>query len=61
MPDDLPPLNGLRSFVQAGQELSFSRAAQRLGVTAGAVSRLVRKLEEHLGCACWNAPRTGWC
>lgn len=49
MPDDLPPLNGLRSFVQAGQELSFSRAAQRLGVTAGAVSRLVRKLEEHLG------------
>jgi len=49
MPDDLPPLNGLRSFVQAGHELSFSRAAQRLGVTPGAVSRLVRKLEEHLG------------
>ena len=49
MPDDLPPLNALRSFVQAGHELSFSRAADRLGVTPGAVSRLVRKLEEHLG------------
>jgi len=49
MNTDLPPLNGLRSFVEAARELSFSRAARRLGVTAGAVSRLVRKLEEHLG------------
>ena len=49
MRDDLPPLNGLRSFVEAGRELSFSRAADRLGVTPGAVSRLVRKLEQHLG------------
>ena len=49
MPADLPPLNGLKSFVEAGRELSFSRAADRLGVTPGAVSRLVRKLEEHLG------------
>lgn len=49
MQDDLPPLNGLRSFVAAARELSFSRAGDRLGVTAGAVSRLVRKLEEHLG------------
>ncbi|MFO1082564.1 MAG: LysR substrate-binding domain-containing protein [Reyranellaceae bacterium] len=49
MPDDLPLLNGLRSFVEAGRELSFSRAAERLNVTPGAVSRLVRKLEEQLG------------
>lgn len=49
MQDELPPLNGLRSFVAAAQELSFSRAARQLGVTPGAVSRLVRKLEEHLG------------
>lgn len=49
MSNDLPPLNGLRSFVEAGRELSFSRAADRLGVTPGAVGRLVRKLEEHLG------------
>lgn len=49
MRDDLPPLNGLRSFVAAAGELSFSRAAQQLNVTPGAVSRLVRKLEEHLG------------
>lgn len=49
MRDSLPPLNGLRSFVEAARELSFSRAADRLGVTPGAVSRLVRKLEEQLG------------
>jgi len=49
MKDELPPLNGLRSFVEAARELSFSRAADRLGVTPGAVSRLVRKLEDHLG------------
>lgn len=49
MPDRFPPLNGVRSFVAAGHELSFSRAADRLGVTPGAVSRLVRKLEQHLG------------
>ncbi len=49
MQNELPPLNGLRSFVEAGSELSFSRAAAKLGVTPGAVSRLVRKLEDHLG------------
>jgi LysR family glycine cleavage system transcriptional activator len=49
MQEDLPPLNGIKSFVEAGRELSFSRAAAILGVTPGAVSRLVRKLEEHLG------------
>lgn len=49
MGDELPPLNGLRSFVAAATELSFSRAAGRLNVTPGAISRMVRKLEEHLG------------
>jgi len=49
MRDDYPPLNGLRSFVESARELSFSRAADRLGVTPGAVSRMVRKLEQHLG------------
>lgn len=49
MKDELPPLNGLRSFVEAARALSFSRAAERLAVTPGAVSRLVRKLEDHLG------------
>lgn len=44
-----PPLNALKSFVVAGQKLSFSKAALELNVTPGAVSRLVRKLEEHVG------------
>lgn len=49
MTDPLPPLNGVRSFVEAAKELSFSRAGERMGVTPGAVSRMVRKLEEHIG------------
>lgn len=46
---NFPPLNALKSFVVAGQQLSFSKAALELNVTPGAVSRLVQKLEEHVG------------
>jgi LysR family transcriptional regulator, glycine cleavage system transcriptional activator len=49
MPRRLPPLNTLPSFEAAARHLSFSRAADELGVTHGAVSRAVRNLEEHLG------------
>lgn len=45
----LPPLNGLPSFEAAARHLSFSRAAEELGVTHGAVSRAVGNLEDHLG------------
>jgi LysR family glycine cleavage system transcriptional activator len=45
----LPPLNALPSFEAAARHLSFSRAADELGVTHGAVSRAVRNLEGHLG------------
>jgi LysR family glycine cleavage system transcriptional activator len=45
----LPPLNALPSFEAAARHLSFSRAADELGVTHGAVSRAVRNLEDHLG------------
>lgn len=45
----LPPLNGLRSFEAAARHLSFVRAADELGVTAGAVSQQVKSLEEALG------------
>ena len=45
----LPPLNSLPSFEAAARHLSFSRAADELGVTHGAVSRAVRNLEDHLG------------
>lgn len=43
------PLNALRAFAEAAREGSFKSAADRLGVTPGAVSRQVRQLEERLG------------
>jgi LysR family transcriptional regulator, glycine cleavage system transcriptional activator len=45
----LPPLNALPSFEAAARHLSFSRAADELRVTHGAVSRAVRNLEDYLG------------
>jgi LysR family glycine cleavage system transcriptional activator len=49
MPRRFPPLNALPSFEAADRYLSFSRAADELHVTHGAVSRAVRNLEDHLG------------
>ncbi|MEX2617313.1 MAG: LysR substrate-binding domain-containing protein [Alphaproteobacteria bacterium] len=43
------PLNAVRAFESAARLLSFTRAAQELGVTQGAVSRQVATLENHLG------------
>jgi LysR family glycine cleavage system transcriptional activator len=45
----LPPLSALRPFEAAARLESFSRAADELHLTHGAVSRQVRALEEHLG------------
>ena len=45
----LPSLNTLRAFEAAGRPLSFKMAASELGVTAGAVSQQVKKLEGSLG------------
>jgi LysR family transcriptional regulator, glycine cleavage system transcriptional activator len=45
----LPPLNALRAFDAAGRLLSFSKAAQELHVTQGAISRHIRELEKQLG------------
>jgi LysR family transcriptional regulator, glycine cleavage system transcriptional activator len=45
----LPPLNALPSFETAARHLSFSKAAEELHVTHGAVSRAVRNLEDQLG------------
>jgi len=47
----LPSLNTLRAFEAAARHLSFKTAATELGVTAGAVSQQVRKLEQSLGVA----------
>jgi len=42
------PLSAFRGFDVAARRLSFTKAADELGVTQGAVSRQVRLLEEHL-------------
>jgi LysR family glycine cleavage system transcriptional activator len=47
----LPPLSALRPLEAAARLESFSRAADELHLTHGAVSRQVRALEEHLGAA----------
>jgi LysR family glycine cleavage system transcriptional activator len=45
----LPPLNTLRAFDAAARLGSFSKAADEIFVTHGAISRAVRKLEDDLG------------
>jgi LysR family transcriptional regulator, glycine cleavage system transcriptional activator len=45
----LPPLNALKAFEAAGRHASFTRAADELRVTHGAVSRHVQALEAWLG------------
>lgn len=47
----LPSLNALRCFEAAARLENFSRAAEALCLTHGAISRAVRTLEEELGCA----------
>jgi LysR family glycine cleavage system transcriptional activator len=44
----LPPLNPLRMFEASGRHVSFTRAAEELGVTQAAVSRQVAVLEGFL-------------
>jgi LysR family glycine cleavage system transcriptional activator len=45
----LPPLNWLRAFDSAARHMSFTEAAEELGVTQAAVSQQVRQLEDWLG------------
>jgi LysR family glycine cleavage system transcriptional activator len=45
----LPPLNALKAFEAAARHESFTKAADELCVTPGAISRQVQVLEEHLG------------
>lgn len=49
MPRRLPPLNALKAFEAAARNESFTRAAQELFVTQGAVSHQVKALEAELG------------
>src|SRR5207302_311254 len=47
----LPPLNALKAFEAAARHESFTRAAEELCVTQGAVSHQVKALEGELGIA----------
>lgn len=53
----LPPLSSLRSFEAVARQLSFSRAAEELHVTPGAVSQQIRALEELLGTKLFDRTR----
>src|SRR4029077_191012 len=55
----LPPLNALRSFDAAARHQSFTRAAEELCVTQGAVSHQVKALEAELGLKLFNRERKG--
>lgn len=45
---NLPPLSSLRAFEAAARHLSFTKAGEELYVTQAAISRQIKKLEEHL-------------
>src|SRR5256886_4497235 len=57
MPRRLPPLNALKAFEAAARSESFTRAAEELCVTQGAVSHQVKSLEETLGIKLFNRER----
>lgn len=46
---NLPPLNYIRSFEASARHLSFTKAAEELGMTQAAVSGHVRALENYIG------------
>jgi LysR family transcriptional regulator, glycine cleavage system transcriptional activator len=54
MPRQLPPLNALKAFEAAARSESFTRAAEELCVTQGAVSHQVKLLEATLGIKLFN-------
>ncbi|SHI01085.1 transcriptional regulator GcvA [Pollutimonas bauzanensis] len=55
----LPPLNALRAFDASARNASFTRAAQELCVTQGAVSRHVGALEDWLKIKLFERGRYG--
>jgi LysR family glycine cleavage system transcriptional activator len=46
---NLPPLTAIRAFEAAARHLSFTRAAEELGMTQAAVSYQIKLLEERIG------------
>ncbi len=53
----LPPLNGVKAFEAAARSESFTRAAEELNVTQGAVSHQVKALEDTLGLKLFHRER----
>lgn len=53
------PLLALRAFAEAGRHGSIKRAADRMGVTSGAVSQQVRQLEARIGVRLLTRTRYG--
>jgi len=47
---DLPPLYALQAFLAAASAGSFSRAAEAMHLTQGAISRQIQLLEDFYGC-----------
>jgi LysR family glycine cleavage system transcriptional activator len=57
MPRRLPSLNAIKAFEAAARSRSFTRAAEELFVTPGAVSQQVKALESELGLKLFNRER----
>ena len=55
----LPPLNALRAFESAARHLNFSRAADELSVTPGAVSQQIQNLEDYVGASLFKRTSRG--
>jgi LysR family transcriptional regulator, glycine cleavage system transcriptional activator len=53
------PLGSLRVFVAVAEQLSFTRAAEALGVSVSAASMQVQALEQHLGLPLFRRDRRG--
>jgi LysR family glycine cleavage system transcriptional activator len=55
----LPPLNALRAFETAARHMNFTRAAEELSVTPGAVSQQIQNLEDYVGAALFKRTAKG--
>ena len=55
----LPPLNALRAFETAARHMNFTRAAEELSVTRGAVSQQIQNLEDYVGAALFKRTSRG--
>lgn len=55
----LPSMNALFAFEAAGRLRNFSRAAEELNVTPAAVSRMMQRLEAHIGSALFRRSGNG--